>query len=202
MPPGEEVVEDYRSLTLSLKAHPVSFLRGELAAHRVIRHADLGRVASNGRASVAGLVLIRQRPGSAKGVIFMTLEDETGVANIVVWPAVFERFRPIVLGARLVGVTGRVQRASGVTHVVAESLHDWSALMGRLSEGAAPQALARADEVKRPGADARGPAARPGRPHGTSMPPAAPSSAQESASRPREAAPRATQAMPKGRNFR
>ena len=74
--------------------------------------------------TIAGLVIIRQRPGTAKGVIFMTLEDETDIANAIVWPKTFERFRPIVLGARLVAVTGRVQSESGVIHVVADRLED------------------------------------------------------------------------------
>ena len=121
MPPGEQVVEDYRHLHLSLKAHPVSFLRAELdrARHPAPR-APAGASAPAERVTVAGLVLVRQRPGTAKGVIFMTLEDETGIANTIVWPSVFETFRPVVLGARLVSVTGTLQNEPGVIHVVAE----------------------------------------------------------------------------------
>ncbi|MGP9820362.1 error-prone DNA polymerase [Salinarimonas sp. NSM] len=148
MPPGQEVVCDYRSLTLSLKAHPISFLRAELARRGATRHADLAGARDGARVAVSGLVLIRQRPGSAKGVIFMTLEDETGIANLIVWPKTFEAFRPVVVGARLVGVRGRLQRANGVVHVVADRLEDWSGLLARLGAQALPEALARADEVK------------------------------------------------------
>jgi error-prone DNA polymerase len=102
MRPGEHVVQDYRSLALSLKAHPVSFLREELAAASVVQAGRLPELKNGRRISVAGLVLVRQRPGTAQGVIFTTLEDETGVANIIVWPKVFERYRPIVVGARFV----------------------------------------------------------------------------------------------------
>ena len=87
------------------------------------------------RVTVAGLVLVRQRPGTAKGVIFMTLEDETAIANTIVWPRTFESFRPIVLGARLISVTGKLQNESGVIHVVAERMEDLSPLLRRLSEG-------------------------------------------------------------------
>lgn len=157
MPLGQEVVSDYRSLTLSLKAHPVSFLREKLARGGVTRNADLAGVRDGARVSVAGLVLIRQRPGSARGVIFMTLEDETGIANLIVWPKVFEVFRPVVIGARLVGVRGRLQRANGVTHVVADSLEDRSGLLAEIAGagGPMPEALARADEVARSGPDQR-----------------------------------------------
>ena len=85
MPPGEQVVEDYRHLHLSLKAHPVSFLRADLDRRGITRHEHLPGIASGEHVTVAGLVLVRQRPGTAKGVIFMTLEDETGIANTIVW---------------------------------------------------------------------------------------------------------------------
>src|SRR5690606_26935272 len=98
MPAGQHVIEDYRSLSLSLKAHPLSFLRDRLAADRTSPCAGLDAAANGWRISVCGLVLVRQRPGTAKGVIFMTIEDETGIANIIVWKKTFERFRPIVLG--------------------------------------------------------------------------------------------------------
>ncbi len=84
------------------------------------------------RVAVAGLVLVRQRPGTAKGVIFLTLEDETGVANVVVWAKVYERFRRAVIAGRLLRVTGRIQREAGVTHVVAERIEDLSHLLDRL----------------------------------------------------------------------
>jgi len=136
MPAGQHVIHDYRSLGLSLKAHPLSFLRGRLDGERVVRNERLDRIANGRLVSVAGLVLIRQRPGSAKGVIFMTLEDETGVANVVVWQKIFQRYRPIVMGARLVRVDGRLQSVSGVIHVVAEKLTDMTPRLASLMEDA------------------------------------------------------------------
>jgi len=150
MSPGEHVVHDYRALSLSLKAHPLVFLRQRLAQTGVMASAALAGIANGRRVTVAGLVLVRQRPGSAKGVIFMTLEDETAVANVIVWPKMFERYRPIVLGARLIRVTGRLQSESGVIHIVAERVEDLSPWLAALADGAAPQALANADEVRRP----------------------------------------------------
>ena len=148
---GEHVVEDYRHLSLSLKAHPVAFLRDALRARRILRGADLGPPLAGRRVTVAGLVLVRQRPGSAHGIIFMTIEDETGVINVIVRPKVFERFRPAVIAARFVGVTGRLQIQGGVTHLVAESLADLSPMLATLSDrSGALEGLARADEVKRP----------------------------------------------------
>ncbi|MGE3934403.1 MAG: error-prone DNA polymerase [Rhodospirillaceae bacterium] len=139
MAPGEEVVHDYRALQLSLKAHPLALLRPRLDTEKVVRNAALARLDTGRRVDVAGLVLIRQRPGTASGVIFMTLEDETGVANIVVWPAVFERFRRTVLTARLLRVRGPMQRDGAVIHVIADRLVD---LTGRLRDlGAPPDAL-------------------------------------------------------------
>jgi error-prone DNA polymerase len=151
MPPGEQVVEDYRHLKLSLRAHPVLFLRADLDPRGILRNDDLTRTPSGRRVTIAGVVLIRQRPGTANGVIFMTLEDETGIANTIVWPKVYEVFRPIVLGARLVSVTGRLQNEKGVIHVVADRVDDLTPLLGRLSEhGHEMESLARCDEVKRP----------------------------------------------------
>ncbi len=148
---GEHVVADYRHLHLSLKAHPASFLRNDLERRGILRNERLATIPSGRRVSVAGIVLVRQRPGTAKGVIFMTLEDETGVANAIVWPQVFEAFRPTVLGARLVGVSGRLQNESGVIHVVAERLDDLTPLLRRLAADAGCiDALARCDELKRP----------------------------------------------------
>ncbi|KAB0681523.1 DNA polymerase III subunit alpha [Aureimonas leprariae] len=154
MPPGEEVINDYRFLSLSLKAHPVSFVRAALALQRIVPNASLDRTRSGRRVAVAGLVLVRQRPGSAKGVIFMTLEDETGIANVVVWPKVFERFRPLVLGARFVRISGRVQEDRGVVHVVAEGVEDLTHLLMRIAVGADVGAVANAtmpaDHVRHP----------------------------------------------------
>ncbi|WP_246663113.1 OB-fold nucleic acid binding domain-containing protein [Pseudolabrys sp. FHR47] len=151
MPLGEEVVNDYRFLRLSLRAHPASFLRTDLSARNVQPNEALRTIKTGARIAISGLVTCRQRPGSAKGVVFMTLEDETSVANVIVWPKVFERVRPIVLGARYVSVTGRVQSESGVIHVVADEIQDLTFLLARLAEqGADIDSLVRADEVRRP----------------------------------------------------
>jgi error-prone DNA polymerase len=150
MPLGEHVVEDYRHLQLSLKAHPVSFVRPDLTAQGIVRHEQLAAIASGRSVTVAGLVLVRQRPGSASGVIFMTLEDETAIANVIVWPKVFETFRPVVLGSRLVSVTGKLQNESGVIHVVADRLVDLSSLLRRLTTDArVVETPTAGDEVKR-----------------------------------------------------
>ncbi len=149
MPLGQHVVEDYRHLTLSLKAHPVAFVRAQLGD--ALRAEALTTHPNDRRVTVAGLVLVRQRPGSAKGTIFLTLEDETGIANIIVWPKVFELLRPIVIGARFIRVTGRLQREGEVTHVVAEKAEDVTRLLSLLSSlGGDVSALARADHVRRP----------------------------------------------------
>ncbi|RWP10661.1 MAG: DNA polymerase III subunit alpha [Mesorhizobium sp.] len=123
MPLGEHVVHDYRSLGLSLKAHPLAFLRQRLDRSGVTPNARLGQVRDGKRVSVAGLVLVRQRPGNAKA-IFLTLEDEQAVANVIFWERTFNRYRPIVMGARLVRVTGKLQSESDVIHIVADKVED------------------------------------------------------------------------------
>jgi DNA polymerase III alpha subunit len=156
MPLGEEVVNDYRFLRLSLRAHPAQFLRADLNARGILRNEALRTVASGARVRISGLVTCRQRPGSAKGVVFMTIEDESAVANVIVWPHTFERVRPVVLGARYVAVAGRVQAESGVIHVVADELEDLTVWLARLAEqGTDIDGLARADEVRRPVEDQR-----------------------------------------------
>jgi error-prone DNA polymerase len=151
MPLGEEVVNDYRFLELSLRPHPASFLRADLARRGIIRNEELRGLPSAARVSVSGLVTVRQQPGSANGVIFMTIEDETAVANIIVWPKTFERFRPTIMGARYLAISGELQKESDVIHVVARRLDDLTWLLARLTEDAPPiEALARADAVKRP----------------------------------------------------
>jgi error-prone DNA polymerase len=134
MPLGEHVVEDYRSTSLSLKRHPLAFLRTELNREGIVTAAELATLPVEHRAAVAGLVLIRQRPGSAKGVIFITLEDETGIANLIVWPPILERFRRTVLGATLIYCRGRLQREEGVIHIVAEDLRDFTPRLHTLRE--------------------------------------------------------------------
>ncbi|KPG01924.1 DNA polymerase, partial [Rhodopseudomonas sp. AAP120] len=145
MPMAEHVVADYQTVRLSLKGHPMEFLRALFAAERVVtcREVSQSRQRASGRwMRCAGVVLVRQRPGSANGVIFMTIEDETGIANIVVWPAIMEKYRKEVMGARLVLVEGKVQASpEGVVHLVAERLIDRSHEMGRLAEGLVRPAL-------------------------------------------------------------
>jgi len=187
MPLGEHVVEDYRTLGLSLKTHPAALLRDELAARRAIKAEMLPGIPNGQRTRVAGLVLVRQRPGTASGVIFMTLEDETGIANIVVWPKMFERFRPEVLGGRLVAIDGPVQSESGVIHVIAERVHDWTPLLRHLSAaGAAIDPSTPNDEPRKggPGGSWRGDPQRHPRNERINL-----------------SASGAANAMPKGRNF-
>jgi len=152
MPLSEHVVNDYRTLRLSLKAHPMSFLRARAEAARVVSCATLRQMQDGARVSVGGVILVRQRPGSAAGVVFMTIEDETGVANAVIWPNVLERMRKVVMGARLVVVHGRVQRYEDIIHVVAERLEDRSDWLHLLTEdgGDMEVAIANADDVRRP----------------------------------------------------
>jgi error-prone DNA polymerase len=130
---GEHIVEDYRTVGLSLKAHPTALLREELNERGVTSNEKLTQLRNGQRVRVAGLVLVRQRPGTASGVIFMTLEDETGIANIVVWPRMFEEYRKQILGGRLVAIDGVVQTESNVTHVIAERAHDYTPMLAGLS---------------------------------------------------------------------
>jgi len=150
MPLSEQVVADYQTLRLSLKAHPMAFLRRSLRAQGYVSAQDLAGTRNYQRVKLAGLVLVRQRPGSAKGVCFITLEDETGSANLVVWPKVMESFRKVVMQARLLVVEGHIQREVEIVHVVAERLVDRTDALLRLApEGFVP-ALSPADEVVRP----------------------------------------------------
>jgi error-prone DNA polymerase len=160
---GHEVAEDYANLRMSLRAHPLALLRPRLDP-RIVKAEWLARIPNGRRVEVAGLTLVRQRPGTASGVIFITLEDESGIANLVVWPKVFERFRRVVLGAQLLLVRGPLQKEGLVIHVIAERLLDRTDLLRRLAETdqALTAPLARADEVKRPGPpDPRDPFFRP-----------------------------------------
>jgi error-prone DNA polymerase len=147
MPLSEHVVNDYQTIRLSLKAHPMTFLREHYAAQKFLTADQLKNVRDGKRLSIAGLVLIRQRPGSAKGVVFITIEDETGIANLVVWPDVFGKQRKIVMGARVMAVHGIVQRDDddGVIHVVARRLEDHSHMLRHLSEDIMAAPLSRGD---------------------------------------------------------
>ena len=135
MPLPEQVVADYQTIRLSLKGHPMQFLRPIFARERVVACAAVSDANDRQRVRCAGVVLVRQRPGSAKGVVFMTLEDETGIANIVVWPKVMERFRKEVMGARLILVEGHIQSSpEQVTHLIAERVFDRSPDLALLAD--------------------------------------------------------------------
>jgi error-prone DNA polymerase len=138
MPAGGEVVEDYSHVGLTLRNHPVSFLRSDLVRRRILTCADAVASRDKNRVEVAGIILVRQRPGSAKGVMFITIEDETGVANVVVWPKVFEKQRSIVLGASMLGIKGYIQREGEVVHVVARELIDLSHDLASVGERGEP----------------------------------------------------------------
>ncbi len=144
---SEHVVNDYQTVRLSLKAHPMAFLREHYGRQKFITAEQLKSLKDAKRLSIAGLVLIRQRPGSAKGVVFITIEDETGIANLVIWPDVFGKQRKIVMGARLIAVHGIVQRDEddGVIHVVARKLEDHSHMLRHLSEDMIASPLSRGD---------------------------------------------------------
>jgi error-prone DNA polymerase len=152
MPLSEHVVNDYQTIRLSLKAHPMRFLREHYAGQKFVTADQLKTIRDGKRLSIAGLVLIRQRPGSAKGVVFITIEDETGIANLVVWPDVFGKQRKIVMGARLMAVHGIVQKDEddGVIHVVARRLEDHTHMLRQLSEDIPPLSRGDAPGTLRP----------------------------------------------------
>jgi len=134
MSEANEVIEDYRSVGLSLRRHPAAFLRPHFAHTGMIACADLATARDGAWVTVPGIVLVRQRPGSAQGVLFITIEDETGIANLIVWPSLFERQRRLILTAGMIAAHGRVQREGIVIHVVAEHLTDLSDLLRRLGQ--------------------------------------------------------------------
>ncbi|PKP64937.1 MAG: error-prone DNA polymerase, partial [Alphaproteobacteria bacterium HGW-Alphaproteobacteria-9] len=160
MPLSEEVVADYQTTRLSLKAHPMAFLRADLAARGFVRASELRERKFRSMVQVAGVVLIRQRPGSAKGVTFITLEDESGVINLVVWPDLKEKHRKVVMGARLMEVRGRVEYDDEVIHVIAASMTDATHQLHALSDDLLEAPLARADHVNTPIAGRKSPAPR------------------------------------------
>lgn len=160
MTAGGEVVEDYGHVGLTLRCHPVSFLRDDLAKRRIATCRDAMQARDGTWLEAAGLVLVRQRPGSAKGVMFITIEDETGIANLVVWVKTFEKYRRIVLGAGMLGVYGRIQREGDVVHLVAHRLSDLSADLASVGDREAvfPLPHGRGDEFHHgsPAPDPRG----------------------------------------------
>jgi error-prone DNA polymerase len=129
---GEDILGDYRSHGLTLRRHPVALLRETLLKHRFMPAETLNTYTSNMVARACGMVTVRQRPGTAKGVLFMTLEDETGSVNVIIWPTLLEQQRREVLSAPLLGVYGVWQQEGMVRHLVAKRLVDMSHLLGRL----------------------------------------------------------------------
>ncbi|PZQ19285.1 MAG: error-prone DNA polymerase [Ancylobacter novellus] len=167
MTAGGEVVEDYRHVSLSLRAHPVAFLREDLKRRRMVTCLEAMEARDRRWVEIAGVVLVRQRPGSAKGVMFITLEDESGVANLVVWPNVFEKNRRTILSAGMIAVYGRVQREGEVVHLVVQRLTNLSAELASVGErdGAFPLPHGRGDEVHHGSTpDPRGPRSKGLRP--------------------------------------
>jgi error-prone DNA polymerase len=181
IPRGEDVIHDYRTMSFSLKAHPVSFMRKKLTERGTISAAELSRARDGQRVEVAGLVLVRQRPGTASGIVFATLEDETGISNIVIWRKVFDARRQVILKSKLLAVRGKLQVEGLVIHVIAEDFTDMTGDLISLANG---QPLI---DAPTPGDETRsGP--HPGR--------------ESSVRKQEEAADRAARAaLPKGRNF-
>jgi error-prone DNA polymerase len=128
MTEGREVVEDYRSVQLSLRAHPVAFLRPQLDRRGIVPCAALRRIGNGRKVEVAGIILVRQRPGSTN-VTFITIEDETGVANSIVWQQKFELHRRIILSAAMISIKGTLQREGEVIHVIADSIADMTPVL-------------------------------------------------------------------------
>jgi len=159
IPPSEHVLQDYQTTRLSLKNHPMHFLRALHESRNILSTKAAISQPNGQRIQTSGVVLVRQRPGTASGTVFITLEDETGVANLVVWPRVMERFRSVVMRARIIHVKGRVQTADNVTHIIAEQLIDCTSELALLSEDHLQDPLkgilARPDEVSRPQTDTR-----------------------------------------------
>ena len=153
---GREVVEDYRTLQLSLRAHPLTFLRDELTRRGITRCGDLSTVRDGRHVEVAGVVLVRQKPGSAKGVLFLTIEDETGIANGILWPDRFEAQRHTVMSASMIGMKGRVQKEGDVIHVICDRIIDYADLLHRVGEMAFPHRTGRGDGGQHPGSPDRG----------------------------------------------
>jgi error-prone DNA polymerase len=153
---GREVIEDYRSLQLSLRAHPLTFVRGELARRGVTKCAELTNIRDGRHVEVAGIILVRQKPGSAKGVLFITIEDETGIANGILWPDRFERQRRTIMSASMIGMKGRVQKEGEVIHVICDRIVDHGDLLHRVGEMSFPHRTGRGDGARHAGSPDRG----------------------------------------------
>ncbi|RYE51581.1 MAG: error-prone DNA polymerase, partial [Hyphomicrobiales bacterium] len=127
-------IQDYSHTGLTLRQHPIAFLRKDLSARQIVT-CEEAMMAKDGRwLMTAGLVLVRQKPGSAKGVMFLTIEDETGPANVVVWPKLFDRRRQVVLGSSMMAINGRIQREGDVVHLIAQQLFDLSGDLSGLAD--------------------------------------------------------------------
>ena len=159
---GREVVEDYRSTQLTLREHPLVFLRAQLERQGVCTCEDLSGIKDGRRVNLAGVVLVRQKPGSAKGVLFITIEDETGVGNIILWPDRFEAHRTIVMSAAMIGVTGKVQREGEVIHVIADRVVDRTDMLRSIGDCELPRLTSPSDGATGGGSpDSRGPEWKP-----------------------------------------
>jgi error-prone DNA polymerase len=158
---AEHVVQDYASTGLSLKAHPVSFVREKLDLLRVTATGNLPKLKDGDPVKVAGLVTVRQRPGTAKGILFITIEDESGFANLVVWEKLFNQYRKEILQARLLMVEGKLQIEGEVIHVIVKRCFNLSPLLRGLTasevENLPVLTLSRADETTSPVPDSRQP---------------------------------------------
>jgi error-prone DNA polymerase len=150
MTEGREVVEDYRTLQLSLRAHPLLFLRPELERRGVVRCGDLAGIKDGRKVEVAGIILVRQRPGSTN-VTFVTIEDETGIANAILWADRFEAQRRTVMSAAMVGIKGRVQKEGQVIHIVTDRIEDYTGLLHRVGEMHFPHHTGPGDGARHPG---------------------------------------------------
>ena len=159
MTAGGEVVEDYSHVGLTLRHHPVSFLRAELSGRHIVTCAEAMQARDGRWLETAGLVLVRQKPGSAKGVLFITIEDETGIANLVIWPSLYEKQRRIIVSAGMMAAHGRIQREGEVVHLVAQHLTDLSPALASVGDrdAAFPLPHGRGDEFHHgsPGLDPR-----------------------------------------------
>jgi error-prone DNA polymerase len=150
---SEHVVQDYAAMALSLKAHPVSFVRSSLDQLRVTPLGSLAMAKDGDIVKVAGLILVRQRPGTATGICFITLEDETGPGNLVVFQRLFDKYRKEIIQAKLLMVEGKVQREGEVIHVIVQRCFNISALLQRLIAPCETMELgprSRADETTEP----------------------------------------------------
>lgn len=156
MTDGREVVEDYRSLELSLRAHPLTFLRGDLRRRGIVTCADLATIRDGRHVEVAGIILVRQKPGSAKGVLFITIEDETGIANGILWPDRFESQRRAVMTSAMVSLKGRVQKEGEIIHVICDRITDHTAMLGRVGEMSFRPVTGRGDGARYAGSPDRG----------------------------------------------